>query len=992
MKELKNLIEKFEGDIDYYKSSKFNETQLRNEFLDVFLAMLGWDVTNTKGQKTNEREVLVEESLSNHLLESTKKPDYTFRLFSERKFFLEAKKPYVSILNNSDVAFQTKRYGWSANLKISIASNFEYLLIYDCTKKPNISDDPRKGLVAKYHFKEYMSKFSEIETLIGRDSVYSGKYDKYWSKIEDSVTKNSVDDQFLGDINRWRMLLAEEIVKSEDTISEQELNDKVQSYLNALVFLRVCEDRNIEKYKSLLDSIDKDNVEKLTRKLKEADKKYNSGLFELDLTEEVIKNINSAFWNIVKEIYYPNTTYSFSVMSSDILGNIYEIYLSQKLCIIGDRIELRFKEDHLDRDVVTTPTYVVREILKQTLVNKLSKNEGNLNEFSIADISCGSGAFLLEAYQMVHDHLVDYYLKNSKDRLVHKGVNSYKLSFKEKREILIHTIHGIDIDYNAVQAAKFGLLLKLLEDENEALLEGMNSILPRLDENIIWSNSLIEEKDLAQYEDALNPIDRLKKFDVIVGNPPYMKTEDMINLLPKDEFNIYKKKYQSAYKQFDKYYLFIEQGIEMLKDDGILGYIVPSKFTRIGSGKNLRKLLSKRNLLTHFTSFGANQVFSSRTTYTSIIVLDKGNTNSSFEFVEVRDIDLWKTRNIESETTNEIPQSRLKENDNWVLMPSDLDKLYQNIISNSIELSNLIGKENIFNGIQTSANDVYVIDDWIDHGEHVTFSKDGKTYNIEKSLVKPFYLQKNSSDSLDTYEYLRPNKLVIYPYEIINEQAKLISLDRLKTEFVGTYEYLMDYKDRLESRNISPKPTTENEWYRYGRHQSLNKFDDEEKIIVGILSKGDKYAIDLNKTFIASGGTAGYCAIRLPSDSQYSIFYIQALLNSKYVEWVAMNIGDVFRGGYFAHGTSVLKRLPIMPIDFKEDVQRGLHDEIANIQKELIEITSSKSSQSKRDSIKQNRQFNSLKGKLDSCLRQLFGVSIEDDNKIPLISEYNETD
>src|SRR5690606_29958984 len=121
---------------------------------------------------------------------------------------------------------------------------------------------------------------------------------------------------------------------------------------------------------------------------------------------------------------------------------------------------------------------------------------------------------------------------------------------------------------------------------------------------------------------------------------------------------------------------------------------------------------------------------------------------------------------------------------------------------------------------------------------------------------------------------------------------------------------------RLINRDISPEPSNPNEWYRYGRHQSLNKFLDEQKIIVGILSKGDKYAIDRKNTFIASGGTAGYCAIRLPKSSPYSIYYIQALVNSKYAEWVAMNIGDVFRGGYFAHGTSVLKRLPIREINF----------------------------------------------------------------------------
>ena len=141
---IKELIQKYESNRDYYQSPKYNETQLRADFLDPFFEMLGWDITNKSGKSNNEREVLLEEPLKENATSNTKKPDYTFRLFSERKFFLEAKKPNVKIESDNSPAKQTRRYGYTAKLKISILSNFEYLAIYDCSEKVESTDNAEK--------------------------------------------------------------------------------------------------------------------------------------------------------------------------------------------------------------------------------------------------------------------------------------------------------------------------------------------------------------------------------------------------------------------------------------------------------------------------------------------------------------------------------------------------------------------------------------------------------------------------------------------------------------------------------------------------------------------------------------------------------------------------------------------------------------------------------------------------------------------------------
>ena len=163
---IKQLIEKYSANRKYYLTNKYNETLLRSDFLDPFFELLGWDIKNNSGKSTNEREVILEEALKANVSEHSKKPDYTFRLFSERKFFLEAKKPCVAIEASNDTAKQVRRYGFTAKLKISVLSNFEYLIIYDTSVKVDETDNYNKALIKKYHYTEYESKFEEIKKLL----------------------------------------------------------------------------------------------------------------------------------------------------------------------------------------------------------------------------------------------------------------------------------------------------------------------------------------------------------------------------------------------------------------------------------------------------------------------------------------------------------------------------------------------------------------------------------------------------------------------------------------------------------------------------------------------------------------------------------------------------------------------------------------------------------------------------------------------------------
>ena len=313
------LVERYKANRDFYLTERYNETQVRSEFLDPLFELLGWDIKNRAGKPTNEREVILEEPLKAGADENTKKPDYTFRLFAERKFFLEAKKPHVNIHEVDAPARQARRYGYTANLKISVLSNFEYLMIYDASVKVEENDNNQKALIKKYHYKEYEENFEEIKRLLGKESVYSGQFDEEWKDIEVRLKQWSVDKQFLKQINEWRLLLGKEIIAADSSIDMNLLGDEVQSYINKILFLRVCEDRNIETYKELLTIADAGKFNALLEKFRKADSKYNSGLFDQALSERVVCNASSAFWTIIRQLYFPESPYSFSVFSSDIL-------------------------------------------------------------------------------------------------------------------------------------------------------------------------------------------------------------------------------------------------------------------------------------------------------------------------------------------------------------------------------------------------------------------------------------------------------------------------------------------------------------------------------------------------------------------------------------------------------------------------------------------------------------------------------------------------
>ena len=513
-KKITTLVQRFDEQKEYYKNKDYNETQTRRDFIDPFWKALGWDIDNENGYAETYREVIHEDRLK--IGSATKAPDYSFKLVGgKRLFFLEAKKPSVIIKDEIAPAYQIRRYGWSAKMPISVISDFEEFAIYDCTTKPKETDKASNGRIKYLTYKEYLNEFDFIWDTFSKERVLKGSFDKYISTDKNKKGTSTVDYEFLQSLDKWRVELAINIALRNKNIYEDELNFIVQHTIDRIIFLRIAEDRSVEPYGELQNAIKSGNFyQNLLHNFHIADQKYNSGLFDFrkDKISNKISIDNKVIKNIISELYYPICPYEFSVLSVEILGSAYEQFLGKQISLskYGKAIIEEKPEVRKAGGVYYTPQYIVDYIVKNT-VGKLIENKTpeEISEIKIADPACGSGSFLIGAYQYLLDWHKNYYSKNSKPS---KGIKDNPLTplgdltTIEKKRILLNNIYGVDLDSNAVEVTKLSLLLKCMEGETKETIEAQTKlfhdrVLPTLDNNIKSGNSLI---DVDYYDNELD--------------------------------------------------------------------------------------------------------------------------------------------------------------------------------------------------------------------------------------------------------------------------------------------------------------------------------------------------------------------------------------------------------------------------------------------------------------------------------------------------------
>ncbi len=690
---VKRLVDRFDQQSDQIRSSDYNETQIRVDFINPLMRELGWDMDNSSGYAEQYREVVHEDRVK--VAGQTKAPDYSFRVGGQRKFFLEAKKPAVNIKKNWEPAYQLRRYGWSAKLACSLLTDFEEFAIYDCRKKPKQFDKPSVARREYLRYTEYEERWDFLWGTFSKEAVLKGEFDRY-CESQKGRGGEEFDDEFLAEIEEWRKSIASNLALRNDSLDEASLNFAVQRIIDRIIFLRIAEDRGTEPIGQLQSLLNGDKTyDRLKVFFRSADARYNSGLFHFEkekgrdeapdtLTPKLVVT-DKTIKGIVKALYYPESPYEFTMVSADILGSVYERFLGKVITLTkGHRAKIEEKpEVRKAGGVYYTPRYIVDYIVENT-VGKLLEGKApkQAAKIKVLDPACGSGSFLIGAYQFLLDWYFKQYLDDDPDSLA-KGkkpvlrptpIGGWALTIAERKRILLDHIHGVDLDGQAVEVTKLNLLLKCLEGETAHTLGFEKSLfrdraLPDLGHNIMCGNSLIgtdiistdawtemsEEEQRRinpfDYERAFEKVFKGKNpgFDAVIGNPPYIQLS-MEAYFVEPVADYLRPRFSSSMGRLNTFGLFIERSARVLvRPSGSYGYIVPNTILSQESYTELRRIILSDTV--RKVAVYSYHVFEGAVVEPVVIVCDRKKSKES-----MIDVELWSNKNLVAKT-RQISQS-----------------------------------------------------------------------------------------------------------------------------------------------------------------------------------------------------------------------------------------------------------------------------------------------------------------------------------------------
>ena len=457
-----------------------------------------------------------------------------------------------------------------------------------------------------------------------------------------------------------------------------------------------------------------------------------------------------------------------------------------------------------------------------------------------------------------------------------------------------------------------------------------------------------------------------EKFDAIVGNPPYIRVQNMVHF-SENEYEYYKSavsKYETAKSDLlDKYFLFMEKGLQLLKPKGKMGYIIPHKFMLIKSGTSLRKLLSEKKYVKQIIHFGTEQVFKGRSTYTCLLFIEK-NERKTFEIGFVKDINRFYAT--ESAEMKEYPIEYLSAAP-WTFLSNEIVQTLEKKRDKCQPLDSLA---DIFVGLQTSADPIYIIESKSEKNGFIKFIDcNGIEQEIEAAITKPCIYDMQ----LEKYAKIEENRRIIFPYYQEGKKQVLYSIDEMKQLFPKTLKYFESFKEELCKRSINNM--SGNNWYQFGRSQSLKRFVKGEHLVWSVLATQGNYVYDTKTICFTGGGNGPFYGLEKKDDTKESLFYIQAVLNYWMIEMIVKSKASKFRGDYYSHGKQFVAQLPIYRINFDDSNEVKIHDEIVDTVKNLMKLKNKRDEQQTKPQKETYERLIQIEdNKLDGLISKLYGA------------------
>jgi hypothetical protein len=919
------------------KQVGYKEDWARSDYIEPLFKLLGWSRLKAS-ELTNQSTGYIRQSTQQ--VEGTlKEPDYGFYVDGALRFFVEAKKPAVNLAKDKGPAFQLRRYSWNARHPIGITTNFRELCVYGTRRQPEPTDGARVGRIEYLTCDEFADRWEWLEAHLALGAVRFGSLERLEGEAATAKKTKPVDSAFLNDMEDWRSILAEEIHFQNPSLSTRTLNMSVQTLIDRLVFLRIAEARGLEDAGELegIANQPSELYQSLVGVFNKADKRYNSGLFHFrneagrgkpDTITPSLTIRDAALRRVLRRLVPSETPYDFRALPVEILGHAYERFL-------GNVIEVGNNNDIIvspkpwvkkANGIYYTPKFVVDYIVRSTL-NALLQNKSvpEAEQIRIVDPACGSGSFLIAAYDYLLDwHLVRY-LKNPKykSRITAPSGSVPRLTTNARKAILINNIFGVDLDEQAVEVAKLSLLLKVVEGEAQL---SFNIELPDLDRNIRRGNALFDTDYFATtgapateagvYEVApFHWPDEFPMvfqgddpgFDAVIGNPPYYSVDATWGKSD-TRLKYLKSAYPEVYNdKTDILFYFIKRALDISR--GEVGLIVSRAFLEAFKADKLRAWITQTAGVREILDFRNAVVFPGVGITTAVVRLTKRpiRTRVVMRRLVTNELPLGITadrlgderlfRSIETTQSNFGSRP-------WTFGDEDVMAIVKKLDKAGTAVRDML---HIGQGMQTGANTVFaslpqsLVDELL--GEDLLYLRATNT-DIRRWVIE------------DRKDYI----LYLEDYEHFNDLPNPVQ------------NYLNSCAAQLMSRKAYERGDCQ--WWQYTWPLHKEYFSGE-KIFCPYLAGENRFAIDADQTFLGLTDTTV-----LYSDKEVEdLRYIAGLLNSQLLTFRLWHSAKLKSNGireYFANAVGLLPIVRLKATDSRYKDVLGQVDKATSAARERM--------------------------------------------------------
>ncbi len=460
-----------------------------------------------------------------------------------------------------------------------------------------------------------------------------------------------------------------------------------------------------------------------------------------------------------------------------------------------------------------------------------------------------------------------------------------------------------------------------------------------------------------EFPEVLNDDGDFVGFDVVIGNPPYMRVQEIQASQPTQKV-YYESQYQNAKAAYDLANIFFELAVNVSSKNSNNAYIFPHKFFNAAASEVFRNYLKQGQFIDEIAHFGANMIFEDADTYTCVAQFSKkpskGFYFQRFPFKsDFRNLMLDKSQYTFITYKMIEKASSLYGSNQWVLFDNKIGfDVFEKIYSKSKLFSDVF--EGIFQGLATSKDDLYILECLDEDDFKLRVPISGKEYQLERDLFKPFLMGKD----VQRYSYLSTNRYVFFPYSIKNGNAEVVSIDEIKISFPKTYAYIIDHENIFKARE-SGKAGKMQHWHTYIYPKNLNKFEQPKLSSMEICANHPNVTLNHEKLYHT---TKAYSWVK-KEDTKESYEYLLAIANSKLLWWFLKTTGDTLQGDARTFKTNYLNPFPL-PAYIEQKFETQIYD--------LVQTVMEKKKANEKDDTSE------LEREIDQLVYQLYKLTEEE--------------